>query len=159
MARVSPRKIWSAFSSASTNPTPRDRAKGPGSGWRSRGGSRGSTAARSRPPTIHRAAPPLRWNSRFKSLSELLGSPHRRLIGPAHDQPGVMQDPFAPDFIEAPAAPEPAASTTGPPAQQPAPSFPHRPARSMAAAMLAAGLVIGSIGGWGLPGRARSDRT
>jgi S1-C subfamily serine protease len=58
-----------------------------------------------------------------------------------------MQDPFAPDFIEPPVAPEAASRTPEPPAPQPAPSFPHRPARSMAAAMLAAGLVIGSIGG------------
>src|SRR6202171_3705621 len=55
-----------------------------------------------------------------------------------------MRDPFTPDFIETPIAPEPA-----PPVQpvQPVPPFPHRPARSMAAAMLAAGLVVGSIGG------------
>src|SRR5205807_3782614 len=55
-----------------------------------------------------------------------------------------MRDPFAPDFIETPIAPEPAT-----PVQpvQPVPPFPHRPARSMAAAMLAAGLVVGSIGG------------
>jgi serine protease Do len=55
-----------------------------------------------------------------------------------------MRDPFAPDFIETPIAPEPPA-----PVQpvEPVPSFPHRPARSMAAAMLAAGLVVGSIGG------------
>src|ERR1700736_1140458 len=58
-----------------------------------------------------------------------------------------MQDPYAPDFIEAPAPPEPASVTPEPPVPPPAPSFPHRPARSMAAAMLAAGLVIGSIGG------------
>lgn len=53
-----------------------------------------------------------------------------------------MRDPFTPDFIETPVAPEPPA-----PARQPVPSFPHRPARSMAGAMLAAGLVLGSIGG------------
>jgi serine protease Do len=70
-----------------------------------------------------------------------------------------MQDPFAPDFIEAPAAPDPAAPPTGPPAQQPAPSFPHRPARSMAAAMLAAGLVIGSIGGGAVGAIVISQRT
>jgi len=52
-----------------------------------------------------------------------------------------MQDPFAPDFVETPLTPEP------PLPPQPAPSFPHRPARSMAMAMLAAGLVVGSIGG------------
>ena len=55
-----------------------------------------------------------------------------------------MREPFTPDFIETPIAPEPAA-----PVQpvHPVPPFPHRPARSMAAAMLAAGLVAGSIGG------------
>jgi serine protease Do len=55
-----------------------------------------------------------------------------------------MRDPFTPDFVETPIAPEPPA-----PVQpvQPVPPFPHRPARSMAAAMLAAGLVVGSIGG------------
>lgn len=52
-----------------------------------------------------------------------------------------MQDPSAPDFVETPITPE------LPPTAQPAPSFPRRPARGMAAAMLAAGLVIGSIGG------------
>jgi S1-C subfamily serine protease len=55
-----------------------------------------------------------------------------------------MRDPFAPDFIETPIAPEPPAAVQP---VQPVPSFPHRPARSMAAAMLAAGLVVGSIGG------------
>jgi serine protease Do len=55
-----------------------------------------------------------------------------------------MRDPFTPDFVETPIAPEPPA-----PVQpvQPVPPFPHRPARSMAVAMLAAGLVAGSIGG------------
>jgi len=56
-----------------------------------------------------------------------------------------MQDPFAPEFIEPPVAPEPPAPPVTP--IQPVPSFPHRPARSMAAAMLAAGLVVGSVGG------------
>jgi len=55
-----------------------------------------------------------------------------------------MRDPFTPDFIETPIAPEPA-SPVAPIA--PVPPFPHRPARSMAVAMLAAGLVAGSIGG------------
>src|SRR5207248_11098667 len=55
-----------------------------------------------------------------------------------------MRDPFAPDFFEAPVAPEPPAPVEP---VQPVPPFPHRPARSMAAAMLAAGLVVGSIGG------------
>ncbi|HEX3628975.1 MAG TPA: trypsin-like peptidase domain-containing protein [Candidatus Dormibacteraeota bacterium] len=47
--------------------------------------------------------------------------------------------PGAPEAPEAPAGPASA--------PEPVPSFPHRPARSMATAMLAAGLVIGSIGG------------
>ena len=55
-----------------------------------------------------------------------------------------MRDPFAPDFFETPVAPEPPAPVEP---VQPVPSFPHRPARSMAAAMLAAGLVIGSVAG------------
>jgi len=55
-----------------------------------------------------------------------------------------MRDPFTPDFIDAPIAPEPAAPVA---AVAPVPPFPHRPARSMAVAMLAAGLVAGSIGG------------
>ncbi len=55
-----------------------------------------------------------------------------------------MRDPFTPDFIETPIAPEPAVPVQPVP---PAPPFPHRPARSMAVAMLAAGLVAGSIGG------------
>ena len=55
-----------------------------------------------------------------------------------------MRDPFAPDFVETPVAPEPPAPVEP---IQPVPSFPHRPARSMAAAMLAAGLVVGSIAG------------
>jgi S1-C subfamily serine protease len=70
-----------------------------------------------------------------------------------------MQDPFAPDFIEAPVAPEPASRTPEPPTSQPAPSFPHRPARGMAAAMLAAGLVIGSIGGGAVGAIFTSHRT
>ena len=58
-----------------------------------------------------------------------------------------MQDPFSPDFVETPIAPEPPSLASEPASPQPAPSFPHRPARSMAVAMLAAGLVAGSIGG------------
>src|SRR5437588_11924314 len=58
-----------------------------------------------------------------------------------------MQDPFSPDFIDTPIAPEPPSPAPQPTSAQPAPSFPHRPARSMAVAMLAAGLVAGSIGG------------
>ena len=63
-----------------------------------------------------------------------------------------MQDPFAPDFVEAPVTPEP-------PAPKPAPSFPHRPARGMAVAMLAAGLVVGSIGGGAVGATLASQRT
>src|SRR5207302_3567429 len=55
-----------------------------------------------------------------------------------------MRDPFAPDFFETPVAPEPPAPVEP---VQPVPSFPHRPARSMAAAMLAAALVVGSVAG------------
>src|SRR5438874_5832971 len=67
-----------------------------------------------------------------------------------------MRDPFTPDFIETPIAPEPAA-----PVQpvHPVPPFPHRPARSMAAAMLAAGLVVGSIGGGAAGALLASHRT
>jgi len=67
-----------------------------------------------------------------------------------------MRDPFTPDFIETPIAPDPAA-----PVQpvHPVPPFPHRPARSMAAAMLAAGLVVGSIGGGAVGALLASHRT
>src|SRR5467141_3307587 len=67
-----------------------------------------------------------------------------------------MRDPFTPDFVETPIAPEPAA-----PVQpvHPVPPFPHRPARSMAAAMLAAGLVVGSIGGGAVGALIASHRT
>jgi S1-C subfamily serine protease len=66
-----------------------------------------------------------------------------------------MRDPFTPEFIETPMAPEPPA-----PVQpvQAVPSFPHRPARSMAAAMLAAGLVVGSIGGGAIGATLASHR-
>jgi serine protease Do len=50
------------------------------------------------------------------------------------------------DYSEAPEAPESPAPEPIAPATS-TPSFPHRPARSMATAMLAAGLVLGSIGG------------
>ena len=63
-----------------------------------------------------------------------------------------MRDPFTPDFIETPIAPEPAGPV------QPVPPFPHRPARSMAAAMLAAGLVVGSIGGGAVGALLASNR-
>ena len=68
-----------------------------------------------------------------------------------------MQDPFAPEFLEPPVAPEPP-SPTSPPVE-PVPSFPHRPARSMAAAMLAAGLVVGSVGGGAVGVLLASHRT
>jgi S1-C subfamily serine protease len=68
-----------------------------------------------------------------------------------------MQDPFAPDFLEPPLAPEPP-SPPSPPVQ-PVPSFPHRPARSMAAAMLAAGLVVGSVGGGAIGAFLASHRS
>jgi len=55
-----------------------------------------------------------------------------------------MRDPFTPDFVETPIAPDPVAPVAP---VAPVPPFPHRPARSMAVAMLAAGLVAGSIGG------------
>jgi S1-C subfamily serine protease len=67
-----------------------------------------------------------------------------------------MQDPFAPEFLEPPVAPEPP-SPPSPPVQ-PVPSFPHRPARSMAAAMLAAGLVVGSVGGGAIGALLASHR-
>jgi serine protease Do len=70
-----------------------------------------------------------------------------------------MQDPFAPDFVEPPVAPEAPALSPEPAAAPPAPSFPHRPARSMAAAMLAAGLVVGSIGGGAVGAIFASHRT
>jgi len=70
-----------------------------------------------------------------------------------------MQDPFAPQFVETPVAPEPPSLTPEPPAPQLAPSFPHRPARSMAVAMLAAGLVLGSIGGGAIGAILTSHRT
>lgn len=59
----------------------------------------------------------------------------------------MIPDPQTPELTPEPAFSEPIAAL---PPRQPAsttPSFPHRPARSMATAMLAAGLVIGSIGG------------
>src|SRR6202022_175971 len=67
-----------------------------------------------------------------------------------------MRDPFTPDFVETPIAPEPS-----PPVQpvQPVPPFPHRPARSMAAAMLAAGLVARSIRGGAVGALAAPHRT
>ena len=64
-----------------------------------------------------------------------------------------MRDPFTPDFIETPMAPEPPVQPV-----QAVPSFPHRPARSMAAAMLAAGLVVGSIGGGAVGATLASHR-
>src|ERR1700731_652511 len=72
-----------------------------------------------------------------------------------------MRDPFAPEFIEGPAAPEPPTPVAPvEPVQpvHPVPSFPHRPARSMAAAMLAAGLVIGSVAGGAIGALLASHR-
>src|ERR1700719_3201615 len=70
-----------------------------------------------------------------------------------------MRDPFTPDFIETPIAPEPAAPVSPVQPVHPVPPFPHRPARSMAAAMLAAGLVVGSIGGGAVGALLPSHRT
>src|ERR1700736_5213587 len=69
-----------------------------------------------------------------------------------------MRDPFAPEFIEGPAAPEPPTPVAPVEPVQPVPSFPHRPARSMAAAMLAAGLVIGSVAGGAIGALLASHR-
>jgi len=69
-----------------------------------------------------------------------------------------MRDPFTPDFIETPIAPEPVAPVQPVQAPHPVPPFPHRPARSMAAAMLAAGLVAGSIGGGAVGALLASNR-
>src|ERR1700674_1076365 len=70
-----------------------------------------------------------------------------------------MRDPFAPEFIEGPAAPEPPTPVAPVEPVQPVPSFPHRPARSMAAAMLAAGLVVGSIAGGAIGAILTAHRT
>ncbi|MDQ6710619.1 MAG: trypsin-like peptidase domain-containing protein [Candidatus Dormibacteraeota bacterium] len=59
----------------------------------------------------------------------------------------MIPDPQAPEVVPTPAFHEPVAVPPPTPSASAAPSFPHRPARSMATAMLAAGLVIGSIGG------------
>ena len=67
--------------------------------------------------------------------------------GPPEYKPGdfaTTQDYGSAEYGE-PEAPQGPTQPEMPAA--PVPSFPHRPARSMAAAMLAAGLVIGSIGG------------
>src|SRR6202171_1057098 len=69
-----------------------------------------------------------------------------------------MRDPFTPDFIETPIAPEPAPPVQPVQPAHPVPPFPHRPARSMAAAMLAAGLVAGSIGGGAVGALLASNR-
>src|SRR6202158_2173390 len=69
-----------------------------------------------------------------------------------------MRDPFTPDFIETPIAPEPVAPVQPVQAPQPVPPFPHRPARSMAAAMLAAGLGAGSSGGGAVGAPLASNR-
>ncbi|HVH64574.1 MAG TPA: trypsin-like peptidase domain-containing protein [Candidatus Acidoferrum sp.] len=62
------------------------------------------------------------------------------------------------DYIGVPEPPEPQAPPTAQ-TTQPAPSFPHRPARGMATAMLAAGLVIGSIGGGAIGALVANHRT
>lgn len=60
------------------------------------------------------------------------------------------------DYGAAPESPEePVAAGTPQPS---VPSFPHRPARSMAVAMLAAGLVLGSIGGGAVGALVASHR-
>jgi S1-C subfamily serine protease len=69
-----------------------------------------------------------------------------------------MRDPFTPDFIETPIAPDPAPPVQPVQPVHPVPPFPHRPARSMAAAMLAAGLVVGSIGGGAVGALVASHR-
>lgn len=62
------------------------------------------------------------------------------------------------DYIGIPEPPDPQ-TTPKTDAPRPAPSFPHRPARSMATAMLAAGLVIGSIGGGAVGALIANHRT
>ena len=62
------------------------------------------------------------------------------------------------DYVGVPEPPEPQALPAGNP-PRPAPSFPHRPARGMATAMLAAGLVIGSIGGGAVGALIADHRT
>ena len=69
-----------------------------------------------------------------------------------------MRDPFTPDFVETPIAPEPPAPVQPVQPVAPVPPFPHRPARSMAVAMLAAGLVAGSIGGGAIGALIASHR-
>ncbi len=59
----------------------------------------------------------------------------------------MIPEPATPEAPETPMIHDPVAPVTPFPLSSAAPSFPHRPARSMATAMLAAGLVIGSIGG------------
>ncbi|MDQ6883816.1 MAG: trypsin-like peptidase domain-containing protein [Candidatus Dormibacteraeota bacterium] len=62
----------------------------------------------------------------------------------------MVPDPQMPEVARTPALDEPVAAVPPSRPAPAAPSFPHRPARSMATAMLAAGLVIGSIGGGAL---------
>src|SRR6202165_1978904 len=69
-----------------------------------------------------------------------------------------MRDPFTPDFIETPIAPEPAPPVQPVQPAHPAPPFPHPPARSMAAPRLPAGLVAGSIGGGAVGALLASNR-
>ena len=72
---------------------------------------------------------------------------------------GFTRHDYTPhDYIAIPEPPDPQA-TDKPAAPQPAPSFPHRPARGMATAMLAAGLVIGSVGGGAVGALIANHRT
>ena len=59
----------------------------------------------------------------------------------------MIPDPETPEVAAAPAFHEPVSPLPPHVSSTTAPSFPHRPARSMATAMLAAGLVIGSVAG------------
>ncbi|HEY0492175.1 MAG TPA: trypsin-like peptidase domain-containing protein [Candidatus Dormibacteraeota bacterium] len=59
----------------------------------------------------------------------------------------MIPDPETPEVAQPAPYREPVAPLPPHASSPAAPSFPHRPARSMATAMLAAGLVIGSIGG------------
>lgn len=70
-------------------------------------------------------------------------------------------DDYTRDYSGAPEPPDAPDAPVAPPVTpvEPAPSFPHRPARSMAAAMLAAGLVIGSIGGGAVGALLASHQT
>ena len=80
---------------------------------------------------------------------------------PPRDYPAsgfTTHDYTSHDYIGIPEPPDPQAAPK-PEVPQSAPSFPHRPARSMATAMLAAGLVIGSIGGGAVGALIANHRT